>query len=407
MVDIATLLTPEDQKTVDAMVEQVNSLLSKRNAEAEKGLDERDNALMEKFDELVKAEMGNLREFYENQMKTFRVPGLESSEENPKDGFSIARAAVAHHSKDWGSAPVELEVKRQMERQGAYEKAQSLGTDADGGFLVPEEQAESVIERLYANACIFKLGATRLEGLDRSPYTFPRLSASLTASWGAEASTITASDVTLEQVSMSPKELKSMNIYSNTLLRTSHPSIDALIMDDMAQQHALGLDLGAMTGDGTGGAPTGIANQSGVLTAAVGATTAATYNEFLGFPNTMRNNDSLRGSLGWALAPETFAELTTMVDASNQPRARRVFSDGPMDMILGYPYETSSQLPATVGAADSVIFGNWADLWVGFWGPLEIVTSNAPNFATNQMNIRGVLYCDAAVRHPESFCVAT
>lgn len=409
---MAAILSESEKHLIEVCSNIIESKFNDLKTELDKSFDKRDVDLCTKLTNEVEEKVNDLQTFV-SRMPNTSVPGTEQTGDPAKD-FSFAKIANAQMSNDWSGAGYELEVRKTMIENGVYQKAQTLGTAADGGYIVPEEQAESVIDRLRAGSVVFGLGARSLDGLDRSPYTFPRLTGSVTAAWGAEAASITATDATFDEVTLAIKELRSLNIYSNMLLRTSHPSIEAVIRDDMAKQFAEAIDSAALQGPGTGGAPTGIANQSGVNTQAVG--TSITYDELQGFIAALRVDDALKGKLGWAMAPESFNNIMTMRDATSgsspdvvntQPLARRVLSEGALDKLLGYPFATTSQLPATVGAADTIIFGNFDDVWIGRWGTLEIMASQHHAFSTNQGALRGVMYADVAVRHPTSFCVAT
>lgn len=414
---MGVILTESEKHILETCMGEITKLATKIETEATKAIEERSPELAERLSKELDDKIAGLRTFVSSMPNT-SIPGVELEAEK-KPGFSFARVATAQIENDWSNAGYELEVKKALQEKGVYEKAQSLGTASAGGYIVPEQAAEEVIDRLRADAVVFQLGARSIDGLDRSPVIFPRLSASTTAAWGTEAAAISASDATFDEVSLAIKELRTLNVYSNMLLRTSHPSIEQVIRDDMAKQFALAIDSAALQGPGTGGAPTGIANTSGVNTQAVGAT--ITYDTLVGFLSELRNDDALTGSLGWAMAPESFNAIMTMKDSTEevtltgpaygvghtQPLMRRVLWDGPQDTLLGYPYRTSSQLPATVGAADSIIFGNFADLLIGRWGPLEIMASQHYGFANNQGALRAVMFADIAVRHPVSFCVAT
>ena len=125
------------------------------------------------------------------------IPGLEEE----KKEFSFFKAFYAIRHNQWDDAGFEKEVF-----DAARKKAMSLGTGSAGGYIVPEIYMAEIIELLQAEAVVIRMGATVLSGLVGSPVYIPRQSAGATAYWVGENSDITASDLTLEQVSMTPKK---------------------------------------------------------------------------------------------------------------------------------------------------------------------------------------------------------
>jgi HK97 family phage major capsid protein len=78
---------------------------------------------------------------------------------------------------------------------------------------------------------------------------------------------------------------------------------------------------------------------------------------------------------------------------------------GPIaDSTAGMPVYTTTQL--TRGTA---ILGNWSELIVGEWAGMRFEASNVAGtaFQNDQTWIKATMLVDFAVRHPESFCLAT
>ena len=87
----------------------------------------------------------------------------------------------------------------------------------------------------------------------------PRLTASETAYWVAEAGSPTESQGTLDQISLSPKTVGAYSQVTRRLLVEAKQTLDVetLIVDDMARQIASVIQEKAMSGDGTSNTPTG------------------------------------------------------------------------------------------------------------------------------------------------------
>jgi hypothetical protein len=74
--------------------------------------------------------------------------------------------------------------------------------------------------------------------------------------------------------------------------------------------------------------------------------------------------------------------------------------------LAGYRLASSTVVPVNGSpAAPSLIFGNWNDLLIGYWSAFEVLVNpyEATAFAKGNVQVRGILSADVAVRHPQSF----
>jgi HK97 family phage major capsid protein len=344
-----------------------------------------------------------LKEMVDERRRT-TLPGSEPTG-NPEKDFSFARATHAIRTKNWDGAGVEKEIFDAMRT-----KAMSSAVDSAGGFVVPEQAVPQVIERLKAAMVTRQLGARTLPATG-SPVTIPRVSTSATAYWlSGENSTITASDLGLQEISMTPKSCATRTILSNQLLELSAPAADTIIQDDIVSQLAIALDKAVIEGTGASGQPLGIINDPDILTEAISAT--VTYEEMVGFVDALAVANSLRGKLGWAMHPSLFTQLMKLKSENNTAgtdnlEVSRHAIDAPAPTsILGYPYATTTSFTAATDA-NSVVFGNWDDVFIAEWGGIRLAASEHIGFDKDQTQVRAVLRADVGLRHPESFCVAS
>jgi hypothetical protein len=81
---------------------------------------------------------------------------------------------------------------------------------------------------------------------------------------------------------------------------------------------------------------------------------------------------------------------------------------GDDDMLLGYPYLQTNQIPTgAVTNGDFVFFGSWPDLLVGLWEGVDLVVD--PYTLAAQAQIRVVVnqFADLQVRYDQAFCVSS
>ena len=344
------------------------------------------------------------------------VPGVDEGKD--KDKFSLIKTINAITTKSWKNAGYEKEVI-----DAAMAKGQSAGTDSAGGYLIPTQAIQSVIEVLRNNLVVSQLGATMMNDLTGIPVEIPKQTSKSSAFWVDEDATIQDSQIGLGQISLNPKGLAAMVKLSNRLLALSQPSAEALVRNDMAMQMAEALDFAALRGTGVAGQPLGVANTPGISTVDFAATTAVDgyhsnpgWEQMYDMEGKLADLNALRGNVGFAMHPN-FKRNLSKVRAGNTTIQDGAFVLHPIDdaqltQMLGYKFATTTQIPITLDPAANkteVYMANWADLIIANWVGMTLLASQEAGtaFATNQTWVRMITDVDVAVRRPESFCLGT
>jgi HK97 family phage major capsid protein len=378
---------------------------------------ERDEVILSKITEMTKGNealqtrIEEMERIAAPRRKAFTVDGLEKV----KESFSFIKAINAISTGDWSNAGFEKE----MFDETAH-KAMSQGVDTAGGYVVPNQYIAELIELLRANTVVMESGATVLSGLTGSPVEIPKQTGGATAYWVGENAAITASDLTVGQIKMTPKAVAAMVKLSNRLIRMSNPSAEAMVRRDIVREIALAIDLAALRGTGSNNQPLGIANTASINTKALGTNGAVPdFDTLLDMEYELEVDNALRGSLGFIWHPAIRRALIKLKvaqysgDTAGQYIVQPV-SENQLTSWIGYPYRTSTQIPVTLtkGTASNcteIYFGNWEEFIIGQWAGLEIMASQETSdaFEKNQTWVRIIQEVDMAVRHPESFCVCS
>lgn len=329
--------------------------------------------------------------------------------------YSMFRALRAVANNDWSDAGLELEAHRTIAARVGEQKSQSkrsffvplevqqrdlsAGTGSAGGFLVATQNM-SFIEQLRARSVTMAMGATRMTGLVGN-VTVPRQSAPATAYWLAnETTAATESQQTLQQLSLSPKNVAAYTEISRQLMLQSDPSAEQLVMNDLAAVVALAVDAAALNGSGSAGQPTGIINTAGI--GSVTGTSLA-YAGVIEFQTDVLAANALvnPGSAGYVTTPGVAGLL--------MGRSRFANTDTPLwdgsvldARMAGFRAMSSTQVPTA-----NAIFGDWSQLVIGEWGALEVEVNPYANFAAGIYGIRAFYTVDVAVRYAASFSLAT
>lgn len=380
-------------------------------------LEEQKSLLLMKFDDRVQDAIKTVTGLEERikeleKLATPRrvdLPGLEDE----KTKFSFFKAVWAIKTHDWANAGFEKEVF-----DNTRKRAMAMGSGPSGGYVVPTIYIAELIELLRAEAVVAAMGATVLANLQGSPVQIPRQSAGATGYWIAENAAITASDLTLEQLSLTPKKVGAMVKLSNSLIKLSNPSAEELVRRDIASAIALQIDLKALRGTGSASQPTGINTTSNINTVAIGTNGGTlTWDTLLDMEYALAEDNALKGKLGYVFHPALRRKLMKQKVAQYSGDSGGEYVMSPLTEALfqtwlGYPYKQTTQIPITLtknsgSALTEVYFGNWAELIIGQWGGMEIALSTETNdaFEKDQTWVRVLQEVDIAVRHPQSFCL--
>lgn len=361
--------------------------------------------------ETMKA-LGERMDALEKGIKSRRVsvPGCNDGENEGK--FMFSRAIAGMSTNDWRGCEFEKEVL-----DTAREKALSQGVDTAGGHIVPEEYVAELIELFRARTVVEFLGATVMRNLTGSPIDIPRQDGGATASWtNGENVDLAESDLTLDDVQMTPKRLGCFTKVSNRLLRMGNPDAETLVRRDLATAMALARDLAALRGSGASGQPTGIVNIAGVLSSAMGTNGGVVgYDDLVDLVGLLEDANALLGKPGFAMPPAIRRMIQKIKDADNRPLFQSATAPASIKEgvdILGYDYATTTQMPKNLTKGSSsnlgeIIFGNWEELIIGEWTGLlmDATTKAADAFTKSQTWLKIEQELDIQVRHPNSFAM--
>ncbi|MEO1192390.1 MAG: phage major capsid protein [Pseudomonadota bacterium] len=280
-----------------------------------------------------------------------------------------------------------------------------------GGNIIAEDLLPGqMIDILRSRLVIAQRGARVLSGLTGN-VTIPKQTGSSTGYWVAENSPLTASDLELGQVTMAPKHVGALTEFSRNMLLQSSPDVEQLVRADFAAVLARAVDRAALHGGGTN-EPEGILATSGIGSVEMAT---ATWAKLLEFIETLAVEDADQGSLGWATNPKVVRLLRSTLKVGGDAGAGYLMAEP--GMLAGYPLSSSNLVPANLTDGGSpeafdrsaLIFGNWADLLIGYWSAFEILVNpyEANAYAKGNVKVRGLMTMDVEVRHAESFAVAT
>ena len=316
-------------------------------------------------------------------------PTDRRAQEAAKFEFEASEAAQRSYGQTAQGIMLPDEVLRNWNQR-------DLSAGSDGDLIGQDYRAGDFIDVLRNNSAVMPL-ATMLNGLS-GDVKIPRKTAAASAAFiSSEGGAAGESELTVGNVSMSPKSLGAFTDITRQLMIQSSIDVENLVRNDLAASMAIAIDDAALEGSGSSGNPTGITNTSGINTVSLSSAAAPTFAEMVSMETAVRVDNALLGDLAYIVHPTNYGTLKTTEKASNTAQFVAV-----NDEINGYSAVVSPQL-----TANNYVFGNFNDLLIGMFGGLDIVVDPYTSSSSGTVRIVALQSVDVAVRHAVSFCAAS
>lgn len=236
--------------------------------------------------------------------------------------------------------------------------ALQIGTDSEGGYLVPDEFEKTLIASLVDSNVMRSL--CKIVTTSFGDKLIPVVASRGTASWVAEEGLIPDSDDSFGQVTLGAHKLVTMIKVSEELLNDNVFNLENYIAKEFARRIGAAEEEAFIVGDGTG-KPTGIVNmaQLGVTTA---VNNAITFDEIIDLYYSLR--EGYRNNSTWIMNDSTIKVIRKLKDNSGQYLWQPSLQSGQPDTILNRPVRTSVYMPAITSATKVAAFGDFSNYWI-------------------------------------------
>ncbi len=273
-----------------------------------------------------------------------------------KDKKKTGRASDEYRSAFWN----QLRTRGGMVLPSIRDALQ-IGTDTEGGYLVPDEFEHKLVEALTEEN-IFRQLATIIQ-TSSGDRKIPVVSSKGTASWIDEEGSYPESDDSFGQVTIGAYKLGTMIKVSEELINDNVFDLEGYITREFARRIGAKEEEAFFTGNGTG-KPNGILNATGG--AQVGITSAAanaiTLDEITDLFYSL--NTPYRKKAVWLLNDSTIKAIRKLKDGNGQYLWQPSITAGTPDTILGRPVMTSAFMPSIAAGAKAVAFGDYSYYWI-------------------------------------------
>jgi len=323
---------------------------------------------------------------------------------------AFERAEDAYKVGMWFKAKSgDADAKRWCQDHGVEARALG-GASGSGSYTVPDILSSTVI-RLVDQYSAFAQNATNV-AMPSDVLQYPRRTGGTTAYWVDENTAITASDPTMNQVTLTAKKVTGAAVVSSELLQDSIVSISDFIAAELGLTISNAVEAAAWSGN-----PSNAPAVAGLVTTYTGgllASSAATYAASLvtaagDTPDEVTKANLLammaavpqhsRQGAKWFCSPYFFATCMQALDLNQGGSVG--LAQGMGLTFLGSPVVLTDRLPSGADSTGVImaLYGNMANSsYYGVRKSIEIASSDQVNFLSDQTVIRAV--ARVAISHP-------
>jgi len=291
-----------------------------------------------------------------------------------------------------------------MRNKNSYDvqNALQIGTDSEGGYLVPDEFERTLIEALDEEN-IFRTMA-KVITTSSGDRKIPVVASKGTASWVDEEGQIPESDDAFGQVSIGAYKLATMIKVSEELLNDSVFNLESYIAKEFARRIGAKEEESFFIGDGTG-KPTGIFNATGgaQLGITAASATAITIDEVMDLFYSLKS--PYRKNAIFVMNDATVKAIRKLKDGNGQYIWQPSIQAGQLDTILNRPVKTSVYVPTIAAGAKSIAFGDFGYYWVADRQGRSFQRLNELFAATGQVGFKATQRVDGKLILPEAIKV--
>ena len=343
-------------------------------------------------------------------------------EEKASKRFSLLRAlntVASKRSLDGVEREMFEEATREAQRSGValsgdirmpsfmLEKRDlTAGTEGQGGYTIADEMGQ-MVEILQPRLTVQDLGAQVMNGLV-GDLVMPRQITKTSAVWEGENTAADETNITFDQLKLTPKRLAAFVEVSKGLMVQSSIGVENLVRSDLNRANRIAIDTALINGATGGNNPVGILNTTGIGSVAIGTDGGApTWAHIVNLWREVAVDDADVNTLAYLTTPGVAAKLMQTEKASGTAQFIWM-SNNREGQMNGYRAVTSTLVPSalTKGAnsdCHAIIFGDFSSMVIGNWAGIDITVDPYTRAKEAIVVMTVNSYWDAIIRHPESF----
>lgn len=318
-----------------------------------------ENGLLSAEDNATATKMESEVEALTNEIDRLeRFAAIEMQMSQPTSAPITGRPAVQGGEERTGRASDEYKAAMLKALRTNFRQVSNVlevGTDANGGYLVPVEYDSRLIDTLKEENIMRKLGKiiqTSGEHKINIAGTKPA------ALWIAEGGTLQFGDATFGQITLDAHKLHVAVKVTEELLYDAAFNLESYILEQFGSALANAEEDAFLNGNGTT-QPLGLlaatgGGQIGVTTASA---TAITSDEVINLVYALKR--TYRKNAAFIANDQTLATLRKLKDSTGQYIWQPSYQAGEPDRLLGYNIYTSAYFPVIEADKPALAFGDY------------------------------------------------
>ncbi len=262
----------------------------------------------------------------------------------------IGRASDEYRTNFWN-------VMRSKAPMPEMMNALQVGTDSEGGYLVPDEYEHTLVEALEEENIVRKLA--HIVKTASGERKIPIVASKGSANWIDEEGPYVDSDDSFGQVTIGAFKLGTTIKISEELINDSVFDLEAYISKEFARRIGNREEEAFFTGDGNG-KPTGILTAVGgaQLGVTAASATAITADELVDLFYSL--NTPYRKNAVWLMNDSTVKAVRKLKDGQGQYLWQSALTSDTPNTLLGRPVYTSAYMPSVAASEKTVVFGDFS-----------------------------------------------
>ena len=312
-----------------------------------------------------------------------------------KEDTKTGRASDAYRKNFWNAM-------RSKTPDRSITDALQIGTDSEGGYLIPDEFERNLLSGLEENN-IFRTLANIIQTTsgDRK---IPIVASHGSAAWVDEEGAYSESDDAFAQITLGAYKLGTMMKVSDELLNDSVFDLENYLSGEFARRIGNAEEDAFINGDGVG-KPTGILAAKGG--ADIGVTTSSgtafTADDLINLYHSLLT--PYRKKAVWLMNDSTVQFIRKLKDSNGQYLWQPSLVAGTPNTILGCPVMVSRYMPEIGAGNKAVAFGDFSYFWIADRQGRSFMRLNELFAAHGQVGFRGSQRVDGKLILPEAIKV--
>lgn len=300
---------------------------------------------------------------------------------------------------------------------------QNVTQNVKGGFLVPEDVADDVIELLRPASVVMRMGP-RVIPMPSGNYTQNRRVSGANFAYQGENTDIGVTGYEYGQVKLSAKKLTGIVPISNDLLSFASTAADRMIRDDAIADAGVAMDQAFLRGSGTAFSPKGLRWQAvgtafealNILTMTATPDLQKVTDDLGRMELALSNQNVAVSGAHWIMAPRVAMYLRNLRDGNGN----YAFPEIQTGTLRGKPVHESTSIPANLGGGteSEIILVSPTHVLVGETNGIAIAMSDQAAYRDENGNLqsafsrdetlmRAILQHDIGLRHIPAVSVLT